>query len=94
MARVGRGLVLGLVAAALLQALPRAQSREDHPVGAESVARVVGGGRLEMALCLGCGMAVVASAGASWGGLLLTAIFHPEAVASCAYMCVAAVRAT
>jgi hypothetical protein len=93
MTRAGRGLVLGLTAAALLQALPRAQGREDHPVGAESVAQVVGGSRLEMVMCLACGIAVVGSAGATWGGLLLMAVFHPEAVASCAYVCVAALRA-
>lgn len=82
-----RGLVLvALLAGTLHVPAPQRASPLAHSSGV-AVSTVVGRGWFERAICLGCGVAVVAAAGATWGGLLLMSMLNPEPVLACGFAC-------
>lgn len=83
-----RALSAALLAFALLGA--PVQARAGVP-SASPVASLTGRGIIDKAACLGCAIGVIGAGGLTFGGLLATALFYPEAVAACGYLCIRAI---
>lgn len=86
---VARVLSLVLVSVLLMGIAPTSMDRAaPSPPTVEAVS---GTGVWGAALCIGCGVAIVASAGATWGGFLVVSFFHADAVVACGYVCYRAI---
>lgn len=85
-----RALSVALLSLSLLGTPPveRAGAPSATPVEA-----LAGQGLVDKAACLGCAIGVIGVSGLTFGGALATALFYPEAVAACGYLCIRAITA-